>query len=46
MYPTQIPVVGIVASAVLALVALVAKGATAAFYMRSGSVSSETIADI
>jgi hypothetical protein len=46
IYPTEIPVVAVVTTAGLALLALLAKGATAAFYLRAGSISSDAAADL
>jgi hypothetical protein len=46
IYPTDIPVVGVVTTAALGLLALLAKGATAAFYLRRGVVSADAVADM
>ena len=46
IYPTDIPAVGVVTTAALALLALLAKGATAAFYLRQGAVSADVVADL
>ena len=46
IYPTDIPAVGVVTTAALALLALLAKGATAAFYLRQGAVSADAVADL
>jgi hypothetical protein len=46
IYPTQILVVNVVTTAGLGLLALLAKGATAAFYLRERPVSAEALADM
>ena len=46
IYPTQIRAVSIAATAGLALLGLLAKGATAAFYLREHPVSPDAISDV
>jgi hypothetical protein len=45
IYPTQIPLVRVVTTAGFALLALLAKGATAAFYLRERPASPDVVAD-
>jgi hypothetical protein len=44
MYPIHLPVVTVVATVLLSVLALIAKGATAVFYLREGAVGSEDFA--
>jgi hypothetical protein len=46
IYPTDILVIRVVTTAGLGLLALLAKGATAAFYLRERSVSADAVADM
>jgi hypothetical protein len=46
IYPTEILVVNVVTTAGLGLLALLAKGAIAAFYLRERSVSANAVADV
>jgi len=46
IYPTEILVVNVVTTAGLGLLALLTKGAIAAFYLRERSVSANAVADV
>jgi hypothetical protein len=46
IYPTDILLVRVVTTAALGLLALLAKGATAAFYLRERSASADAVADV
>jgi hypothetical protein len=46
IYPKHIPAVSVATTAGLALLALLAKGATAAFYLRERPVSADVVADM
>ena len=46
LYPTHIRGINLLTSAAFTLLALVAKGATAAFYLRQRPVSPDVVADI
>ncbi|HXU05840.1 MAG TPA: hypothetical protein VN903_33030 [Polyangia bacterium] len=45
IYPTDMLIVSVVTTAGLALLALIAKGATAAFYLRAGTLSADAFTD-
>ena len=46
IYPTNIPAVSVATTAGLALLSLLAKGATAAFYLRERPVTADVVADM